>query len=163
MRRVLYLNDDDVKPLVRMADILEYCEEAYKLYGQYQAGGLYASFSPMSSYPTNVPHTDVDYRSGVMDGIPAICSTLGWGFWDNMTKYGLPSISVVVSLNDVKTGLPLALMTGYYLGAARTGAAAEWLPSIWRERTRRRWGWLGRATSGSTCCGLIWSSSRKST
>ena len=123
MRRVLYLNDDDVKPLVKMTDILGYCEEAYKLYGQYQAGKLYASFSPMSSYSTNVPHTDVDYRSGVMDGIPAICSTLGWGFWDNLTKYGLPSISVVVALNDTKTGSPLALMTGYYLGAARTGAA----------------------------------------
>jgi len=120
---VLYLNDDDVKPLVKMTDIMKFCEEAYKLYGQYQAGKLYAHFSPMSSYPTSIPHTDVDYRSGVMDGVPTICSTLGWGFWDNPAKNGLPSVTVVNALNDVKTGMLLAVMTGYYLGAARTGAA----------------------------------------
>ncbi|MGA2665330.1 MAG: ornithine cyclodeaminase family protein [Nitrososphaerales archaeon] len=123
MRTVLYLNDDDVRPLVKMSDILAYCEEAYRLYGRHQAGKLYAHFAPISSYPTKVPHTDVDYRSGVMEGIPAICSTLGWGFWDNPAKYGLPSVSVVTALNDVKTGLLLSLISGYYLGAARTGAA----------------------------------------
>jgi len=123
VRKALYLNDDDVKRFVKMTDIMEYCEEAYKLYGQYQAGKLYAHFSPMSSYPTSIPHTDVDYRSGLMEGIPTICSTLGWGFWDNPSKYGLPSVSVVNALNDVKTGTLMALMTGYFLGAARTGAA----------------------------------------
>ena len=42
--------------------IVNYCEEAYKLYGRYQAGKIYAKFSPMVSYPTKIPHMDVDYR-----------------------------------------------------------------------------------------------------
>jgi alanine dehydrogenase len=137
-----------------MTDILEYCEEAYTLYGRYQAGKLYASFSPMSSYPTNLPHTDVDYRSGLIDGIPAICSTLGWGFWDNPTKYGLPSVSVLVALNDVKTGVPLALMTGYYLGAARTGAAGGVASKYLARKDSTSLGLVG---TGSVGLYMLWS------
>lgn len=43
-------------------DIVNYCEEVYKVYGRYQAGKIYAKFSPTVSYPTKIPHTDVDYR-----------------------------------------------------------------------------------------------------
>lgn len=154
MHKVLYLNEDDVRPLVKMKDIIAYCEEAYKLYGEYQAGRLYANFSPMVSYPTKVPHTDVDYRSGLLEGIPAICSTLGWGFWDNPTRYKLPSVSVVVALNDVRTGLPLALMTGYYLGAARTGAAGGVAS---KYLARRNSSSLGLVGTGSVGLYMLWS------
>jgi alanine dehydrogenase len=142
------MNDDDVEPLVTMADILEYCEEAYGLFGKYQAGELYAHFAPMSSYPTKIPHTDVDYRSGIMDGIPAISSTLGWGFWDNPKKFGLPSVSVMTALNDSKTGTPLALIQGYYLGAARTGAAGGVASKYLARRESNTLGIIGTGNVG---------------
>ncbi len=148
MPSLLYLNESDVKPLVSVRDIVNYCEEAYKLFGRYQAGKIYAKFSPMVSYPTKVPHTDVDYRSGTMDTIPAICTTLGWGFWDNPIKHKLPSVSVVIALNDVQTGLPLALMTGYYLGAARTGAAGAVCSKYLAKKNSGRLGLVG---TGSVC------------
>ena len=151
--KVLYLNDEDIKPLVKMTDIMQYCEQAYKLYGRYQAGKLYAHFSPMSSYPTSIPHTDVDYRSGVMDGVPTICSTLGWGFWDNPKK-GLPSVTVLNALNDVKTGMLMAVMTGYYLGAARTGAAGGIASKYLARKDSRALGLVG---TGNVAKYMLWS------
>lgn len=151
---MLYLNEDEVRPLVSMRDIIGYCEEAYKLYGQHQAGKLYAKFSPMISYPTKVPHTDVDYRSGTMEKIPALCTTLGWGFWDNPIKYNLPSVSVVIALNDAKTGLPLCLMTGYYLGAARTGAAGGVCSKYLARKDSRSLGLVG---TGNVGLYMLWS------
>ncbi len=111
-KKIIYLNEADTIGLANIQEIIGYCEEAYRLYGRYQSGEAYANFSPMISYPTKGTHTDVDYRSGVMDGIPTVCSTLGWGFWDNPIKHKLPSVSVLVSLNDIKTGLPVCMMTG---------------------------------------------------
>jgi alanine dehydrogenase len=124
MPTFLYLSEDQIKPLVAVADIVKFTEEGYRLYGQYQAGKIAANFSLMSSFPTSTPHSDVDYRAGTVEGIPSIATSLGFGFWDNPTKHNLPSVSVFMVLNSLDTGLPLAILGGYYIAAARTGAAA---------------------------------------
>ena len=145
---MIFLEENQLRRLVLMRDVLNYVEEAYKLYGLYQAGKVGASFSPMISYPTKVPHTDADYRSGSVDGIPAMVTTLGWGFWDNPAKYNLPSVSVVTVLSDVQTGRPLCLMTGYYLAAARTGAAGGVASKYLARRDSTRLGIVGAGSIG---------------
>lgn len=146
MDTILYLNEADVRPLVTMGDILNYCEEAYQIYGKYQKGKAQGYFSSMSSFPTKTPHSDVDYRAGTVDPIPSICTTLGWGFWDNPEKYRLPSVWEVVSLNDINTGKPLCLMHGYYLGGARTGAAGAICSKYLAKKDPKTLGLIGAGT-----------------
>ena len=148
MKTLILLEENQLRRLVRMKDVLKYVEEAFKLYGLYQAGKVGASFSPMISYPTKVPHTDADYRSGSVDGIPTMVTTLGWGFWDNPSKHHLPSVSVVTVLSDVETGRPLCLMTGYYLAAARTGAAGGVASKYLARRDSTKLGIVGAGSIG---------------
>lgn len=143
---ILYLNEADVRPLVTMADIVKYCEEAYVAYGKWQAGKAHAAFSPMSSFATKTPHSDVDYRAGTLDPIPSICTTLGWGFWDNPRKNGLPSVWEIVCLNDLKTGKPLSVMHGYYLGGARTGGAGAVCSKYLAKKNSSKLGLIGAGT-----------------
>ena len=53
-----------------------------------------------------------------MAGLKTIAS-----FPHNPTRYGLPRASALIVLNDVDTGLPLAVMDGTLISAMRTGAA----------------------------------------
>ena len=46
------------------------------------------------------------------------------GFFSNMKKYGLPPISGVISLNDVHTGMPIAILEAGYITVLRTAAAS---------------------------------------
>lgn len=46
------------------------------------------------------------------------------GFYQNPAKYGLPSITCLVVLNDPYRGIPLAVMDGTLISAMRTGAMA---------------------------------------
>jgi alanine dehydrogenase len=144
----LYLSENEIKPLVKVADIVRFTEEAYGLYGNYQAGKIGANFSPMVSFPTKTPHSDVDYRAGTVDSIPSIATSLGFGFWDNPTKHNLPSVSVFMVLNSVETGLPMAILGGYYIGAARTGAAGAVASKYLARKNPKTIGFVG---VGSVC------------
>lgn len=147
MDSILYMNEPDQRALVTMADIVQYAEEAYKIYGNYQAGKAQGHASPMSSFPTKTPHSDVDYRAGTFDPIPTICTTLGWGFWDNPQKReGLPSVWEIVCLNDIETGKPLCIMHGYYLGGARTGAAGAICSKYLAKTNPKTLGLVGAGT-----------------
>ncbi len=137
-----------------MKEIISYCEEAYQIFGRYQRGEAQANFSPMVSFPTKTQHTDVDYRAGTIDPIPTICTTLGWGFWDNPSKYKLPSVWEIVCLNDIKTGMPLCLMHGYYLGGARTGAAGAVCSKYLAKKDSTSLGLVG---TGSVGLYMLWS------
>ena len=120
---ILFLSRSDIQPLVGMSDVLTYVEEAFSLYSKSESGANIAHFSPMVSFPTKIPNTDMDYRAGLMDPIPAACSTLGFGYWDNPVNYNMPSVFAFSYLSDVKHAKPLAFMECYYLGGMRTGAA----------------------------------------
>lgn len=68
-------------------------------------------------------------RIGFKNAMPAYVRAIGaagikWagGFWNNPKKYGLPSISAIIILDDVKTGFPIAIMEGSWITAMRTGA-----------------------------------------
>ena len=124
--KVLYLSEKDVEPVVTPADALGYAEMAFRLYAKSLKGENPSSFAPMMAYHTNVPNSDVDYRSGAMDPIATMCSTLGFGYADNPSKYGIPSMHSVAVLSDVATGVPKCIMAqgSFFLSFLRTGAAA---------------------------------------
>jgi len=153
MTSFLYLSRADIEPLFDMGQILKYTEEAYSLYGKWEAGKNVASFSPMVSFRTKTPHSDVDYRAGSIDPIPSVCTTLGYGYWENPSKHGLPSVFAYAVLTDVATGRPLAIMEGYHVSAGRTGAAGAVASKYLARRNPRVLGFVG---SGSVARYMLW-------
>jgi alanine dehydrogenase len=136
-----------------MTDVLKYVEEAFGLYGKYEAGQNAANFSPMVSFPTKVPHTDIDYRAGTIDPIESACTTLGFGYWDNPSNHGLPSVFAYAFLSELATGKPLAFMEGYYVGAMRTGAAGAVASKRLAKKHPHMLGLIG---TGSVAKYMLW-------
>ncbi len=124
--KVLYLSEEEVRPLITPAEALEHAETAFRLYAQSLRGQVPASFSPMVAYHTTVPNSDVDFRSGSMASVPTLCSTLGFGYADNPSKFGLSSMHSFAVLTDVETGVPKCIMAqgSFFISFLRTGAAA---------------------------------------
>ena len=124
--KVLYLSEEEVKPLITPSEALEHAETAFRLYAQSLKGQVPSSFSPMVAYHTTVPNSDVDFRSGSMASVPTLCSTLGFGYADNPSKFGLSSMHSFAVLTDVQTGVPKCIMAqgSFFISFLRTGAAA---------------------------------------
>ncbi len=123
---VLYLSEEEVRPLITPGEALEHAETAFRLYAQSLRGQVPASFSPMVAYHTTVPNSDIDFRSGSMAPVPTLCSTLGFGYADNPSKFGLSSMHSFAVLTDVETGVPRCIMAqgSFFISFLRTGAAA---------------------------------------
>ena len=124
--KVLYLSEEDVKPLIAPDEALEHAETAFRLYAQSLRGLVPSSFSPMVAYHTTVPNSDIDFRSGFMASVPTLCSTLGFGYADNPSKFGLSSMHSFAVLTNVETGVPKCIMAqgSFFISFLRTGAAA---------------------------------------
>jgi len=114
---LLYLSQADVVSLgITMAEIIEALAVAFREHGE--------SRVEMPAKPG--VHTQPDAFIHAMPAyIPAMRSAgVKWvsGYPDN-AKRGLPYISGLLILNDVDTGIPLAVMDCTWITAKRTGAA----------------------------------------
>ena len=145
--KVLYLSEEEVKPLITPAEALEHAETAFRLYAQSLRGQIPSSFSPMVAYHTTVPNSDVDFRSGSMASVPTLCSTLGFGYADNPSKFGLSSMHSFAVLTDVQTGVPKCIMAqgSFFISFLRTGAR--------RRHSLQVSGGPGRAPHSNGGCG----------
>ncbi len=65
-----------------------------------------------------------DFRSGYVQEIPILISTLGYGYPENKSRHGLPGVFAFSLLSDVETGSPKAIMEADHLASMRTGAAS---------------------------------------
>ncbi len=116
--RLLYLSYSDVQGLgVTMAEVIEALEIAFREKGK---GKVEMPPKP-GVHPTN--------PDNFIHAMPAYIPALGsagvkWvaGYPENY-KRGLPYITGLLILNDVETGLPLAVMDCVWITAMRTGAA----------------------------------------
>jgi ornithine cyclodeaminase/alanine dehydrogenase-like protein (mu-crystallin family) len=117
MNQVLYLSRADVEATrVTMREVLDALLEAFAAKGRGEI--------EMPPKPGIHPAPDA-FIHAMPAYIPALRSAgLKWvaGFPDNHRR-GLPYISGLLILNDVETGLPLAIMDCIWVTAMRTGAA----------------------------------------
>jgi ornithine cyclodeaminase/alanine dehydrogenase-like protein (mu-crystallin family) len=116
--KLLYLSQADVEATgVTMPEVIEALEQAFR-----EKGTGHVEMPPKPGI-----HTRPDAFIHAMPAyIPALRSAgLKWvsGYPENY-KRGLPYISGLLILNDVDTGLPLAVMDCVWITAKRTGAAS---------------------------------------
>src|SRR4030042_1295181 len=115
---ILYLSQADVASVnLPMAEIIKALETAFREKGQGK--------TEMPPKPGIHPGGGDNFIHAMPAYIPALKSAgLKWvsGFIEN-AKRGLPYITGLLILNDVETGLPLAVMDCVWITGMRTGAA----------------------------------------
>ena len=124
--KTLSLRKEDIIPLVKMGEALEFAEEAYRLQRLADKREIPSRFAPLVAYEVKLPSGPsgfFDFRSGYVHGIPILINTLGFGYPENKVKSGLPSVFAYSLLSDLETGSPLAIMEADHLASMRTGAA----------------------------------------
>ena len=116
--QLLYLSKSDVEAVgLPMAEIVQSLEVAFRAKGQGR--------TEMPPKPGIHPGGGDNFVHAMPAYIPDLKSAgLKWvsGFPENHKK-GLPYITGLLILNDVETGLPLAVMDCVWITAKRTGAA----------------------------------------
>jgi len=115
---ILYLSQSEVASVnLPMAEIISALETAFRQKGEGK--------TEMPPKPGIHPGGGDNFIHAMPAYIPALRSAgLKWvsGFLEN-SKRGLPYITGLLILNDVETGLPLAVMDCVWITAMRTGAA----------------------------------------
>jgi alanine dehydrogenase len=110
----LLLDRNAVKTLLRMADVINVVEDAFRMCGEGKA-----------KMPTKIY---LSLEQGDFRAMPAALPGCAGMKWVNVhprnPSLGLPSIMAILIYNDPETGYPLAIMDATEVTAYRTGAAA---------------------------------------
>src|SRR4030065_1535506 len=110
----LLLDRNTVRTLMRMADVIDVVEAAFKMCGEGKG-----------KVPAKV---SLSLEQGDFRAMPAAlpgCAGLKWvNVHPRNPSRGLPSVMAVLIYNDPETGYPLAIMDATEITAYRTGAAA---------------------------------------
>ncbi|NIR87719.1 ornithine cyclodeaminase family protein, partial [Candidatus Bathyarchaeota archaeon] len=139
---VLYLSKKDVEETdVRMAEIIEVVEEAFREKGEGRV--------EMPPKPGIHPRADA-FIHAMPAFIPRMkAAGMKWvsGFPNNR-KYDLPYVMGVLVLNDVETGAPLCVMDASWVTAKRTGAATALAAKYLARKDSKVFGILGCGVEG---------------
>jgi alanine dehydrogenase len=110
----LLLDRNAIKTLIRMPDVINVVEEAFKMCGEGRGK------MPAKTY-LSVERGDFRAMPAALPG----CAGVKWvNVHPQNPSLGLPSIMAILIYNDTETGYPLAIMDATEITAYRTGAAA---------------------------------------
>ena len=114
---VRILTDDDVKSILDIKSAIISVEKAYTMKASNKA-----RLFPLISEDLHTGTADMDIKSGVLNGDDVFGLKLVAWFGENV-KIGLPALTGLSVLFDLKTGFPKAIINARYLTGLRTGAA----------------------------------------
>jgi len=143
-QKILYLSQSDVASIgVTMKEIIDALEIAFREHGNGRT----------EMPPKPGVHTQPDAFIHAMPAyIPALHSVgMKWvsGYPENY-RHGLPYITGLMILNDVETGIPLAVMDCTWITAMRTGAATALAAKYLARPESESVGILGCGVQGRT-------------
>lgn len=142
---ILYLSQKDVTAVnLPMSDIIQALEVAFREKG--------AGRTEMPPKPGIHPGGGDNFIHAMPAYIPALKSAgIKWvsGFTENFRR-GLPYITGLLVLNDVETGLPVAVMDCVWITAMRTGAATALSARFLGRKDSSIVGILGCGVQGRT-------------
>ncbi len=116
--QVLLLTEKEIKPLLSMSEAMEAVEKAFK------EKGLGYTQMPSKSY-LHFEKYNGDLRSmpSYLERLDISAVKVVNSHPDNPTGFGLPTVMATIVLVDPTNGAPLAVMSGTWITAMRTGAA----------------------------------------
>jgi len=144
-QEILYLSQQDVVAVnLPMSDIIQALEVAFREKGEGR--------TEMPPKPGIHPGGGDNFIHAMPAYIPALkAAGIKWvsGFTENFRR-GLPYITGLLILNDVETGLPLAVMDCVWITAMRTGAATALSARFLARKDSSTVGILGCGVQGRT-------------
>ena len=120
MRNTLWLSYEDVLKtgVCDLKDTVEIVENAFKMFDLGQ--GIIAPEAALRLNNDGQDHACYSLPAYI-GGYPPVCG-LKWTSHGSSKEVGKSRIQASVIINDIATGIPLAVMNGTEIGAARTGA-----------------------------------------
>jgi alanine dehydrogenase len=110
----LLLDRNAIKTLIKMSDVINVVEEAFRMYGEGRGS------MPAKTY-LSVEHGDFRAMPAALPG----CAGVKWvNVHPQNPSLGLPTVMATLIYSDPETGYPLAIMDATEVTAYRTGAAA---------------------------------------
>jgi alanine dehydrogenase len=129
----LLLDRNTVRTLMRMADVINVVEEAFKMCGEGKGK------MPAKVY-LSVEQGDFRAMPAALPG----CAGMKWvNVHPRNPSLGLPSVMAVLIYSDPETGYPLAIMDATEITAYRTGAAAAIASKYLARRSPHTMGVIG--------------------
>ncbi len=138
MMKTLLLSKKEVQGLLTMKDAIEAVREAYMAFNK----GRFIQ-PPIMSIEMPAINAEIDFKAGYYEdtGVVAIKSAPGW--FDNMSRRGLPFIFATINLFDPETGYPACYMDGSLITYYRTGAAGAVAAACLARRDSSTVGMIG--------------------
>ena len=142
MTRVYVISEKRVEKLFSMKDAIKAVERCFATYSDGKSG-----MPPIVTSYVKRYSGVLEIKSGYLEtdciGAKVICY-----FEENPSKYGLPALAGVVVLNDLETGIPIAILNAAPITALRTGAAGAVAAKYLARRDSRSVGIIGTGVQG---------------
>lgn len=139
---MLFLNEDDVKRLLTMREVIEVVEKAFKELSEGTAIIL--------------PRTTLMLENGSISQMSAylkrmkVASTKVFGIFPNNAKYNFPTTVASLLAYDLRTGKVIAVMDATYLTAIRTSAGSAVATKYLARKDAKIVGIIGCGGQGRT-------------
>lgn len=117
MNSIRFISDDDVESILDLKNTILCVENAYR-----QKANNLATLLPLVSADLVEGRADMDIKSGIYKPGNLFGLKLVAWFGENETQ-GLPALTGITMVFDLKNGFPRALINSRHLTAMRTGAA----------------------------------------
>lgn len=118
MYKMRVLNERDLRPLLKMGEVVGCVEEAYRLYSAGEAG-----LWPVIFHEFEPGVRDMDIKSGYLDGAGLFGLKIVGYSAENPKVLNAPALAGLVLVMSIETGQPIGLVDGMTVTSLRTGAA----------------------------------------
>lgn len=116
-RETLLFNRSSFESLFDMNDYIEAVEEAHKAHSE-------GNFIETNLVHANAPNGEYHIKTGGITGDKSYYGLkANGGFFNNQTRFGLPSILGIIYLSDAENAYPLAIFESSLISKMRTAAA----------------------------------------
>ena len=118
MSKIIILNEETIKELLDIKNVIKVVEQAYTLKNSNQA-----DLFPIITHIFEPGKADMDIKSGHLKGDANIFGLKLVSWFGENSKKGFPEVIGTIMVFDGKTGIPLGILSGEYMTGMRTGSA----------------------------------------
>jgi len=143
--RVLLLTEKDVKPILLMSEVMEAVEKAFR-----EKALGYVQMPPKIYLSYKKYNGDLRAMPSYLERLEISAVKVVNSHPDNPKKSRLPTVMATVILVNPETGAPLAVMSGTWITAMRTGAAGGIAAKYLARKDPKVIGLVGAGTQART-------------
>jgi len=143
--KVLLLTEREITPLLRIDEVMEAVETAFK-----EKALGYAQMPPKIYITYDKYNGDLRAMPSYLERLEISAIKVVNSHPDNPEKFDLPTVMATIILVDPKNGAPLAIMSGNRITAMRTGAAGGIAAKYLARKNSKVVGLVGAGTQART-------------